>query len=54
MEITKEDRAVDQEAEQDGKMIVAKLHYQTAAQYGSVEARQRLIELGEKPVALQQ
>jgi hypothetical protein len=43
-----------QEAEQDGKMIVAKLHYQTAAQYGSVEARQRLIELGEKPVALQQ
>ena len=40
-----------QEAEEDGNMIVAKLHYQAAAQYGSQQARQRLVELGEKPVA---
>ena len=48
------DRAwqLGQEAEREGNMIVAKLHYQTAAHSGSVEARERLAELNGSPVAV--
>lgn len=39
------------EAEESGKLTVAKLHYQTAAQYGSTEGARRLQELAAQPVA---
>lgn len=39
------------EAEESGKLTVAKLHYQTAAQYGSEQAARRLRELGVQVVA---
>ena len=39
------------EAEESGKLTVAKLHYQTAAQYGSEQAARRLLELASSPIA---
>jgi hypothetical protein len=39
------------EAEESGKLSLAKLHYQAAAQYGSAEGARRLRELAVQPVA---
>jgi hypothetical protein len=39
------------EAEESGKVSLAKLHYLAAAQYGSVEGARRLRELATQPVA---
>tara|TARA_R110002072_G_scaffold238769_3_gene396442 strand:- start:74451 stop:75170 length:720 start_codon:yes stop_codon:yes gene_type:complete len=39
------------EAEESGKLSLAKLHYQAAAQYGSTEGARRLRELAVQPVA---
>ena len=39
------------EAEESGKLRLAKLHYEVAAQYGSVEAGQRLRELSQELTA---
>lgn len=38
------------EAEESGKLSLAKLHYQAAAQYGSAEGARRLRELAAQPV----
>lgn len=38
------------EAEESGKLTLAKLHYQTAAQYGSDEAARRLRQMTSRPV----
>lgn len=38
------------EAEESGKVSLAKLHYQAAAQYGSAEGARRLRELAAQPV----
>lgn len=39
------------EAEESGKVSLAKLHYLAAAQYGSIEGARRLRELATQPVA---
>ena len=39
------------EAEESGKLTLAKLHYEVAAQYGSKEGARRLQELASKPIA---
>lgn len=39
------------EAEESGKLTLAKLHYQTAAQYGSEQAARRLREMGFQSIA---
>ncbi|MGZ0164102.1 MAG: hypothetical protein ACKVII_09305, partial [Planctomycetales bacterium] len=38
------------DAEESGKLSLAKLHYQAAAQYGSAEGARRLRELAAQPV----
>lgn len=55
---THQNRAIDPvrnyrlgvEAEESGKLSLAKLHYQAAAQYGSPEGARRLRELAAQPV----